>query len=155
MVVQSGRSGRTSATPCSQVEILHDVALAAVQVHGAGVHRRRRPVQIDGAQQPAGVLVDDRDLSAAAAAQVDPVGGMPRSRPRTSRSAGGAAPAARPGPASTGLIAGPPNSVEVRLGQVPLGRGAGQVRAEDVRVGRVDDGRLHGRPNTASGWCTR
>ena len=89
IVVQSGRSGRTSATPCVQVEVLHDVALAAMQVHRAGMHRRRRPVQVHRAEQPAGVLVDDRDLTAAAAAQVDPVGGMPRLGPEL---AGGPAP---------------------------------------------------------------
>ena len=100
IVVQSGRSGRTSATPCVQVEILHHVALAAVQVDGAGVHRRRRPVQIDRAQQPRRVLVDDRDLPAAAAAQVDPIAGMAGFGPEPAGGPAHAAPADRPGPAA-------------------------------------------------------
>ena len=60
-----------------------------MQVHRAGVHGRRRAGRVHGAEQPRGVLLDDRHLANAAPAQVDSVARVRSLRPE---------PAARPPP---------------------------------------------------------
>ena len=57
------------------VERLHQVLLAEVQVDGALVHRRVRPLPLDEPENRAGGAVDDREGVLAARAQPEPAGG--------------------------------------------------------------------------------
>ena len=138
--------------PVLEIEVVDDVRDALVQVHRAVVHLAVRGARVDGAEQPAGRRLDDRDRRAAGAAQID-VGSA----------------VARPVPA------GRPPSQRADRGQTidrrrrssgRRGRGRPSVRgnsaAAQQRCGASTYGfagsstvASTGRPNSASGWCTR
>ena len=117
-----------------QVEGVDDVALALMQIHRAGVHRRRCLTRPGTAQHPPGVGFQDRDLSA---------GGAPDVHRRVRiHSRGGEVPAGTATQQTVvdqcgGDLLGAPGP-HLSVGQRQLGRRAQQLRTQDVRVGRVD-----------------
>ena len=124
-----------------------------MQVDRAGVHLVVRGAGVDGAEQPAGGRLDDRDRRAAGAAQVDvgPALARVQYQPVGRRAARPAATSA----SSTAAAGSPPN--RARSASVSGSSAAAQHSAAPSTYGLAGSRTVAstGRPNSASGWCTR
>ena len=132
----------------TQLQVLDDIALPAVQVHRAGMHLAYRAGGVDGAQQPSIGGVNDHDLLAGSAAQrYRRVGGLRGERGRAGGQRSGE-PALRAAAqeALLGQVRHDGFGAEggdVRLRERLFHRRAVDVPAQDVGVGRVKHAGLH------------
>ncbi len=117
----------------------HQVALAEVQVDGAGVSRAEDALALDGAQDRAVAAVDDDELLGRAERRPTAAAGewgCDQTRPPAAAAAQLAAlrRAAPPAPCRPS-----PKNASSRVVERPLVGRRAEVRLEDVRVGKVDD----------------
>ncbi len=124
-----------------QIQFPDQIGAALVEVDGALVDGGVRGGLVDGAQQPAGALLDDLDGAAALAPDVGEVGGPPPPGPVPAR--GPLAEQLRGFQLRQQLCRGWAEEGQVRFGERQLGGGGAQVGGQHVRVVRVEDGRLH------------
>lgn len=134
-----------------QVQRVDQVGLTLMQVHRTRVHRRRGPARPDPAQQPAGVGLQDGDLAAGGAADIDRrmrvdartrVIPPPRRRSRPSSISDAATSWADHSAISASPIG---NSVAAQRSWGPITYGlAGSITTRST-----------GSSSRADGWCTR